>query len=65
MLTGSVIWTKKHQDAFKRLGIRSPTRFLMFGPPRFGKILMARAVASEARLTPCRGGYRTFGQMGW
>ncbi|PQM38353.1 aminopeptidase M1-like isoform X2 [Prunus yedoensis var. nudiflora] len=37
----------------------------MFGPPRCGKILMARAVASEARLTPCRGGQRLIAQQSY
>ncbi|EFH54360.1 CIP111 [Arabidopsis lyrata subsp. lyrata] len=49
-LMEAVEWPQKHQDAFKRIGTRPPSGILMFGPPGCSKTLMARAVASEAKL---------------
>jgi transitional endoplasmic reticulum ATPase len=38
----------KHPDAFRRLGIRPASGFLLYGPPGTGKTLLAKAVAREA-----------------
>jgi transitional endoplasmic reticulum ATPase len=38
----------RHQEAFRRLGIRPAKGFLLFGPPGTGKTLMAKAVARES-----------------
>lgn len=38
----------KEPEAFRRMGIRPPKGFLLFGPPGTGKTLMAKAVAREA-----------------
>jgi transitional endoplasmic reticulum ATPase len=39
----------KDPDAFRRLGIRPATGFLLYGPPGTGKTLLAKAVAREAQ----------------
>lgn len=49
-LIEAVQWPQLSPDAFKRLGIRPPRGLLMIGPPGCSKTLMARAVASEAKL---------------
>ena len=38
----------RNPDAFRRLGIRPATGFLLYGPPGTGKTLLAKAVAKEA-----------------
>jgi len=49
-LIEAVQWPQLHPDAFKRIGIRPPRGLLMIGPPGCSKTLMARAVATEAKL---------------
>uniref|UniRef100_A0A1D1Y622 Calmodulin-interacting protein 111 n=1 Tax=Anthurium amnicola TaxID=1678845 RepID=A0A1D1Y622_9ARAE len=49
-LIEAIQWPQTCPDAFKRIGIRPPRGLLMFGPPGCSKTLMARAVASEAKL---------------
>ncbi|KAG6490962.1 hypothetical protein ZIOFF_052294 [Zingiber officinale] len=49
-LIEAVQWPQLSPDAFKRVGIRPPRGLLMIGPPGCSKTLMARAVASEAKL---------------
>lgn len=49
-LIEAVQWPQICPDAFKRIGIRPPRGLLMIGPPGCSKTLMARAVASEAKL---------------
>nr|AQS28006.1 hypothetical protein [uncultured archaeon] len=47
-LKEAVEWPLKHQDSFKRLGIKPPKGLLLYGPPGTGKTLLAKAVANES-----------------
>jgi transitional endoplasmic reticulum ATPase len=47
-LQEAVEWPLKHQDAFKRMGIRPTKALLLHGPPGCGKTLLAKAAANES-----------------
>ncbi|GKG28190.1 calmodulin-interacting protein 111 isoform X1, partial [Tanacetum coccineum] len=43
-LMEAVEWPQNHQDAFRHIGTRPPSDFLLFGPPGCSKPLLAHAV---------------------
>lgn len=46
----AVIWPQRHPEAFERFGIDPPAGILLYGPPGCSKTLIARALASEAKM---------------
>lgn len=50
-LAEAVDWPLSRPEVFTRMGIRPPKGVLLYGPPGCSKTMMAKAMASEGRMT--------------